>query len=157
MLSNNATLIQVILTLLICSTTADRTCRWNGLCSAPFPPGKTIIDHITTAPMLMHSSEGHKYMGTAWWAIGDPNNGAIIKTMTTTLMVPERPKTLSGVLAINTAMENSVNIDSHTHRKPVTDVNIQNIHDQTDSYELDETFQTITAVYPDGWNQYVSA
>lgn len=49
-------------------------------------------------------------MGDAWWAIGDRKT--TILELTTTLWIPETATSEGGVIAINTAMENTVSKDS---------------------------------------------
>lgn len=49
---------------------------------------------------------GHKWMGDAWFAISDKATG--IERITTKLQLPAPPTDIKGVLAINTAVENSV-------------------------------------------------
>lgn len=58
-------------------------------CAAPFYPG-------------------HRNMGSAWWAIGDKKPESVIKSVTTTLVIPTGLRDVSNLLSINTALENSV-------------------------------------------------
>lgn len=53
-------------------------------------------------------------MGSSWWAIGSKDFGTYMTSLKTTLVVPEsvNNNNTQGVMAINTAVENSV-------RKPV--------------------------------------
>ncbi|OAL46276.1 hypothetical protein IQ07DRAFT_647883 [Pyrenochaeta sp. DS3sAY3a] len=73
-------------------------------------------------------------MGDAWWGIGSKESGAIIKSVTTLLLVNEVPRISKGVMVINSALENS------------------NRHDWSDTVPMLETYQTLTVSYPPGWN-----
>lgn len=116
--STLSTQLRVALLLAFASIAkADRFCnlaRFPG-CSAPFPPG-------------------HRNMGDAWWGIGAQDKGTNIIQMRSTLLINEVPKNNQGVMAINTALENS------------------NRDDWSDSVPMDETYQTLTVAYPPGWN-----
>ena len=84
------------MTLLVYFTSAlDRPCDQAGqsACSSPFPPG-------------------HGYMGPSWWAIGNESFGATITSFQADLYVPEAPGNLSGVVAINPAIENTVRLEA---------------------------------------------
>lgn len=107
-------LVAALLFLLSSSVFADRLCDLMNTfgCSAPFVPG-------------------HKWMGDSWWAIGDRKT--TILHLSTTLNIPNAPESVDGVLAINTAMENT------------------DISDKQDLHPVGQTFQAITAAYPKGW------
>ena len=79
----------ISLTLLLGATVADDSCEPN--CPDPFPPG-------------------HQNIGDAWWAIGSAASGAYITSLTTTLVVPEKPDGVKGLRMINAAFDNTVSI-----------------------------------------------
>lgn len=76
---------------LISLGTSDIACVTAGQpgCSSPYPPG-------------------HHFMGPSWYAIGRETFNTTILSMSTTLYLSEAPTNITGTLAVNAALENTV-------------------------------------------------